>query len=106
MCFPCNHVLQVIQRLNEVVYDYVDDCWKTSFYRKAHELPIFPLPNLKRPEPNYLGEFSVKPPLTKRLPGRPKSKRIKSVGELPKYRRCGRCGKYARHNKRTCTAPI
>jgi hypothetical protein len=47
------------------------------------------------------------PPLTKRPPGRPKAKRIKSASESRKRpMKCGRCGVQGDHNKKTCTAPI
>ncbi|KAL6129576.1 hypothetical protein ACLB2K_072926 [Fragaria x ananassa] len=36
-CFPCSHAVQVMQKANRLPYHYIEDYWKTSFYRSAHD---------------------------------------------------------------------
>ena len=49
----------------------------------------------------------ILPPVCKRPPGRPRSKRIKSAGEISKKLiHCGLCHKLGTHNKLTCTEPL
>ncbi|KAL6125359.1 hypothetical protein ACLB2K_073418 [Fragaria x ananassa] len=34
-CFPCAHVVQVMNKVNLLAYDYIEDYWKTTFYKKS-----------------------------------------------------------------------
>ncbi|KAL6191977.1 hypothetical protein ACLB2K_038365 [Fragaria x ananassa] len=77
-CFPCAHVVQVMNKANLLAYDCIEDYWKTTFYMKTYELPIFPVPDLDRPNILSFGDSTLQPPKTRRSPGRPKSRRIRS----------------------------
>ncbi|KAL0559064.1 hypothetical protein IC582_003653 [Cucumis melo] len=83
---PCSHAIAAARDRNiNAVYPVGDQSdWKTS--------------------ENYVHMTVLPPKVVKRV-GRPKKKRIPSVGEAPKLHKCGRC-KQVDHNKLTCTNPI
>ncbi|KAK9901138.1 hypothetical protein M0R45_030376 [Rubus argutus] len=93
-------------RANKLPYLYIEDYWKTSFYRNAHELPIWPVPDLDKPSPASFGDSGLLPPKTRKPPGRPKTRRIRSFGEEPRQIRCSRCHKLGHHNRKSCNVPI
>ncbi|KAK9901394.1 hypothetical protein M0R45_002160 [Rubus argutus] len=96
----------VIQRDGRDVYDFVEVSFWTSMILDSYSFFIFPVSDVDRIiEKDIAGDFLVLPPKTKIPPGRPKTKRIKSIGEKPKMIKCGRCGKMGRHNRKTCNAP-
>ena len=106
-CFPCAHALAAIQGAGKRVYDYIDPYYSVELYKRSYDLGIHSIPNLDRSLCESSSSGMIFPPLTKRPPGRPKSKRIKSVNESRKRpMKCGRCGVKGDHNKKTCTAPI
>ncbi|CAL8169562.1 unnamed protein product [Prunus armeniaca] len=72
----------------------------------CYDIPILPIPDIDRHAQEDLGESFVNLPLTKKPPGRPKVKRIKSLGEQFRPVTCSRCRRLGRHTKRTCTAQI
>ncbi|MQL95136.1 hypothetical protein Taro_027803 [Colocasia esculenta] len=51
-------------------------------YRAAYERNIQPIPTFDMPDPPQPSDVLIKPPTTKRLPGRPRKRRIHSRGEL------------------------
>ncbi|XP_040371766.1 uncharacterized protein LOC112193244 isoform X2 [Rosa chinensis] len=105
-CFPCSHAVQVMQKANRIPYRYIEDYWKTSFYRSAHDLPIFPVPDLDKPNPSSFGDSALQPPKTRKPPGRPRTRRIKSFGEESRPVKCTRCDQLGHHNRRSCNVAI
>ncbi|KAL6214887.1 hypothetical protein ACLB2K_014319 [Fragaria x ananassa] len=105
-CFPYAHAVQVMNKTNLLAYDCIEDYWKTTFYKKTYKLPICPVPDLDRPNILSFGDSTLQPPKTRRSPGRPKSRRIRSFGEQCKEITCSRCHTLGHHNNRTCTNPI
>ncbi|XP_004309379.1 PREDICTED: uncharacterized protein LOC101290713 [Fragaria vesca subsp. vesca] len=105
-CFPCAHAVQLMNKANLLAYDYIEDYWKTTFYKKTYELPICPVPDLDRPNILSFGDSALQPPKTRRPPGRPRSRRIRSFGEQCKEITCSRCQTLGHHNSRTCINPI
>ncbi|BBN69702.1 hypothetical protein Prudu_1115S001300 [Prunus dulcis] len=80
--FPCTHAVAAILAKRDSVYDYVECYYKTDFFRKAYESPIFPIPDIgKGLGSNGSAAGVVLPPITKRPAGRPPTKRIK--GPVP-----------------------
>ncbi|BBG94013.1 hypothetical protein Prudu_002194 [Prunus dulcis] len=76
--FPCTHAVAAILAKRDSVYDYVECYYKTDFFRKAYESPIFPIPDIgKGLGSNGSAVGVVLPPITKRPAGRPPTKRIK-----------------------------
>ncbi|BBN69181.1 EF-TU receptor [Prunus dulcis] len=82
--FPCTHAVAAILAKRDSVYDYVECYYKTDFFRKAYESPIFPIPDIgKGLGSNGSAAGVVLPPITKRPAGRPPTKRIK--GPVPNW---------------------
>ncbi|KAI5328405.1 hypothetical protein L3X38_027802 [Prunus dulcis] len=104
--FPCTHAVATILAKRDSVYDYVECYYKTDFFRKAYESPIFPIPDIgKGLGSNGSTAGVVLPPITKRPAGRPPTKRIKVFGEFKRPLKCSRCS-VAGHNRKTCKAII
>ncbi|XP_020424436.1 uncharacterized protein LOC109950301 [Prunus persica] len=104
--FPCTHAVAAILAKRDSVYDYVECYYKTDFFRKAYESPIFPIPDIgKGLGSNGSAAGVVLPPITKRPAGRPPTKRIKVFGEFKRPLKCSRCN-VAGHNRKTCKAII
>ncbi|XP_058216320.1 uncharacterized protein LOC131327266 [Rhododendron vialii] len=70
-------------------------------YRQVYSKPIYSVASLLKGDVVDCGT-SILPPLSKKPPGRPKKKRIRSNGEKVREMKCGRCGKIENHNKLTC----
>ncbi|KAI5328989.1 hypothetical protein L3X38_028386 [Prunus dulcis] len=104
--FPCTHAVAAILAKRDSVYDYVECYYKTDFFRKAYESPIFPIPDIgKGLGSNGSAAGVVLPPITKRPAGRPPTKRIKVFGEFKRPLKCSRCS-VAGNNRKTCKAII
>lgn len=90
-----------------MVYTFIDRHYFAGEYLKSYSFGIMSVPNIERNYVQCSSTTSIKPPLTRKPPGRPKTKRIKSAGEVSsKDRTCGRCGELGRHNRKTCNVPI
>ncbi|KAF7145415.1 hypothetical protein RHSIM_Rhsim04G0158300 [Rhododendron simsii] len=70
-------------------------------YRQDYSKPIYPVASLWKDDVVDCGT-SILPPLSKKAPGRPKKKRMRSIGEKVREMKYGRCGKLGNHNKLTC----
>ena len=105
--FPCSHALVVIQQHGASPYDYVNELYKVVKFRETYSFSINPVPTIEKPMHNFAKDVViVKPPLTRKPPGRPRTKRFKKKSETTKSIKCSRCGKAAGHNKKTCNVPI
>ncbi|MQM04381.1 hypothetical protein Taro_037179 [Colocasia esculenta] len=59
----------------------------------AYERNIQPMPTFDMPDPPQPSDVLIKPPTTKRLPGRPRKRRIHSRGEVDHAYICSMCKK-------------
>ncbi|CAB4313557.1 unnamed protein product [Prunus armeniaca] len=91
--FPCAHAIAAI------LADY-------DYYRNCYDIPIVPVPDVEKESPEGLEDFIVKPPLTKKPPGRPRTKRIKSSVDDRRANKCSQCGHASQHNRKTCNHQI
>ncbi|CAL2237863.1 unnamed protein product [Prunus armeniaca] len=90
--FPCTHAVAAILAKKDLVYDYVDCYYRTNFFQKAYESPIFPILEIgKGLGSNGSAAGVVLRPITKRPAGRPPTKRIKAFGEFKRPLKCSRC---------------
>ncbi|KAI5310980.1 hypothetical protein L3X38_030084 [Prunus dulcis] len=78
----------------------------TDYYRSCYGIPIALVLDIEKEAPEGLEDFIVKPPLTRKPPGRPRTKRIKSRWDEKKCYKCSRCGQGGQHNRRTCNSQI
>ena len=100
--FPCDHAIRAILSQNLVVYDYIEDYFKTSYYILTYSHNINPVPSLQ--SLNEAPEtIMLYPPDYKRLPGRPSTRRRTNIAERVSRikRKCALCQSTG-HNKRTC----
>ena len=100
---PCSHACVAAQTRGLEIYGLIEDYFKSDFFRKSYACPIYPVPSI--PKGMKISEDGIKPPTTRKQPGRPRVNRIKSAGEVRKIR-CGRCGSANRNNRKICTAVI
>ncbi|CAI9296449.1 unnamed protein product [Lactuca saligna] len=106
--YGCAHSVASISFLNRDVEAYVDNMFSTTTFRKAYNYRIAPTNNSDMwPETNYTPPL---PPINRRMPGRPTTKRKKSTTENTGTHRVSKAGKKIRcsickeigHNKATC----
>ncbi|KAH7848815.1 hypothetical protein Vadar_008449 [Vaccinium darrowii] len=98
---PCDHAVAVIQKTRHNLNSFVEPFFHTEVYRLSYSDPIFPIPNIDKPETTSQ-TMLIRPPLCKKPAGRTANKRIPSIGECTRRMRCSRCGGFGNHNKRTC----
>ncbi|GJS78118.1 pentatricopeptide repeat-containing protein [Tanacetum coccineum] len=110
---PCAHAIAVIFKLNRRVEDYVPGCFrKQSFYFAYHQY-LTPVGGMDFwPDSNEMSR--VLPPKPKKMPGRPRKKRIRAAHENKNTNRvsmygitmtCQNCFQKG-HNKKGCKNPI
>ncbi|KAH7864218.1 hypothetical protein Vadar_027098 [Vaccinium darrowii] len=97
----CDHAVAVIQKTQHNLNSFVEPFFHTEMYCSSYSDPIFPIPNIDKPETTSQNML-IRPPLCKKPAGRPTNKRIPSRGECTRRMRCSRCGGFGNHNKRTC----
>ena len=106
--YGCVHSVASICFMNREVEEYVDPIFTRSMYDKTYQFQIFPMNGYQLwPETTFIPPL---PPKSRRMPGRPKTKRVRSASEkLGKHKvckvgkkvSCGIC-KGEGHNKRSC----
>ncbi|XP_012853661.1 PREDICTED: uncharacterized protein LOC105973186 [Erythranthe guttata] len=97
---PCVHAVCVLFKYKKTGgYDYFDEHFRTYCYRRVYSHTIVPfVTDVGRPPAVEIGA-----PEFKSHCGRPKNKRIPSVGEnISSKMKCSRCNHIGTHNKRTC----
>ncbi|XP_062100230.1 uncharacterized protein LOC133806113 [Humulus lupulus] len=98
---PCAYAIAVFAKTRLKTYDYVVDYYKTTTMKATYVSIVHPLPNeSKWTLPETLNKI-VLPPKSRKPPGRPRRKRIRSRGEPKVQIKCGRCA-HPRHNRKTC----
>lgn len=86
-------------------YNYVEHYFKVGTFRECYSHSILPIIQNVDDMPDDEDVPLLLPPKTKTQPGRPRTNRIKSTGEVGKIK-CGRCGQLCGHNRRTCSENI
>ena len=106
---PCPHAITAIYFIGKQPEEYVSKSFKVSTYRSIYEFNILPVGGIdmwKKRE-----HVPMKPPLERRMPGRPTLNRTKDKSELknnkhvsrpPRTMTCQNCGVMG-HNKKGCT---
>ncbi|KAL7220881.1 hypothetical protein ACSBR2_013713 [Camellia fascicularis] len=88
------------------MYDFIDPFFHVDCFRESYKESVYPVPSSERFDFDGTGSSIIKPPITKKQPGRNKKKRIPSKIENVKQIKYGRCLKYGNHNKKTYKAAI
>ncbi|KAL4039420.1 hypothetical protein IC575_003072 [Cucumis melo] len=103
---PCSHAIAAARVRNINVYSLCANYYTNECLLVAYAEAVYPVGNQSdwKTSEDYVHMTVLPPKVVKRV-GRPKKKRIPSVGEAPKLHKCGRC-KQIGHNRLTCTNPI
>ncbi|CAI9278555.1 unnamed protein product [Lactuca saligna] len=106
--YGCAHSIASMSFLNRDVEAYVDNMFSTTTFRKAYNYRIAPMNSSDMwPETNYTPPL---PPINRRMPGRPTTKRKKSTTENTGTHMVSKAGKKIKcsicmengYNKATC----
>ena len=77
---PCVHATKVILYINKTLESYVPDWFKTDMYHQTYSNYMKPVDGIDF-WPDQSMYSLVLPPKPKKMPGRPRKKRIRSKGE-------------------------
>ena len=104
--FPCVHAAVALHETGKDVYAYIDAYFHIDSYKEAYKGSVFPVPSSERRTFDSSRGQTIKPPITRKQPGRDKKRREKSRGEKTKQFKCGRCKQLGNHNRKTCKVAI
>ena len=104
--YPCIHAIAACRFRNLSLFHFCSEYYSVSSWRECYAYTIYPLDDrrLWHAPPEVL-ERVVHPPMVRRAPGRPRTRRILSRGEERPHRKCSRCGVLG-HNRQTCTGNV
>ncbi|XP_008802419.2 uncharacterized protein LOC103716264 [Phoenix dactylifera] len=112
---PCAHAAAALLSCGEDVRLYAQECFSIRKYREAYSQMIYPIPDRNLWKESGEGtegggnkaDIIVRPPKTRRPPGRPKKKvlRIESLKRPKRVVQCGRCHLLG-HSQKKCTLQI
>ncbi|KAL0560333.1 hypothetical protein IC582_000734 [Cucumis melo] len=103
---PYSHAIAATWDCNINVYSLCANYYTNECLLAAYAEAVYSVGNQSdwKTSEDYVHMTVLPSKVVKRV-GRPKKKRIPSVGEAPKLRKCGRCKEIV-HNRLTCTNPI
>ncbi|XP_031382149.1 uncharacterized protein LOC116196530 isoform X1 [Punica granatum] len=109
---PCSHAVAAITSCGKDVYAFTEKCFTAASYREAYAEEIHPISGRiqsgkPRDGPVDDENILVRPPKSRRPPGRPEKKRL-CVEDLNREKHtvhCSRCNQTG-HYKTTCKAEI
>ncbi|XP_039145515.1 uncharacterized protein LOC120282728 [Dioscorea cayenensis subsp. rotundata] len=78
--------------------------YTVAVYKEAYESPIFPVPDNDKPM-DAGRHLCIRPPISKKRPGRPRKRRIESQAFGVRDLHCSRCHEVG-HNRATCNEVI
>ncbi|CAL9757996.1 unnamed protein product [Musa acuminata subsp. burmannicoides] len=112
---PCAHAAAALLSCGEDVRLYAQECFSVQKYREVYSQTIYPIPdrNLWKVSTegmesgNGKSDIIIRPPKTRRPPGRPKKKvlRMESLKRPKRVVQCGRCHLLG-HSQKKCTLQV
>ncbi|KAL6515688.1 hypothetical protein OROHE_018722 [Orobanche hederae] len=114
---PCAHVAAALISCGQNVHLFAEHCFTVQSYRETYSQMIYPIPDKSLwKEAGEEGEgggdvakfeIMIRPPRTRRPPGRPKKKvlRIESFKRPKRIIQCGRCHMLG-HSQKKCVLPM
>ena len=107
--FPCAHAAVALISSSYMTRNGITDYIKSYFFMNFNELvvsePIHPVVTFGKME-TVTSKVEILPPITRKLPGRPKKKMVPSRGENMQGVKCSRCDLKGRHNRKSCRKVI
>ncbi|KAG6507063.1 uncharacterized protein LOC121980764 [Zingiber officinale] len=111
---PCAHAAAALLSCGHDVRLFAHECFSVQKYRETYSQPIYPIADrnmwkevAEGPEgSNGNSTIIIRPPKTRRPPGRPKKKvlRLESLKRPKRVVQCGRCHLLG-HSQKKCTLP-
>ncbi|XP_039131868.1 uncharacterized protein LOC120268609 [Dioscorea cayenensis subsp. rotundata] len=101
---PCQHACCAILQTDVNIHHFVEGYHTVALYKEAYESPIFPIPNHDKPM-DVGRHLYIRPPISKKRPGRPRKRWIESQAFGVRDLHCSRCHE-VRHNRATCNEVI
>ena len=102
--FPCPHAVAAIRKSRRNLNSFVIRYYHVCSFAASYSCYISPMPTAWIPGIAET-EDMIKPPTSTKQPGRPKRKRIPSIGENIRRIKCSRCGTMGNHNRKSCKEP-
>ncbi|XP_042517475.1 uncharacterized protein LOC122091531 [Macadamia integrifolia] len=112
---PCAHAVAALISCGQNAHVFVEHCFTVTSYRDAYSQMINPIPDKSQwREPGEgadgggaKADITIRPPKTRRPPGRPKKKvlRIESFKRPKRIVQCGRCHMLG-HSQKKCTMQV
>lgn len=87
-------------QMDTSVYCYIDDYVTANCYHRTYAEPIYLIHNNDKPCDDHR-ELRMRPPISKKWPGRPHRKRIESQAFDIRDMHCSRCHEPG-HSRRSC----
>lgn len=113
---PCAHAAAALISCGQNAHMFADPCFTVASYREAYSQIIMPIPD--RSQWNEQGEgveegrgakvdIVIRPPKTRRPPGRPKKKllRVENLKRPKRIVQCGRCHMLG-HSQKKCSLQL
>lgn len=108
---PCAHAAAALISCGQNAHMFADPCFTVHSYREAYSQTIFPIPDKSLWKEGTEGgsaslDITIRPPKTRRPPGRPKKKvlRVESLKRPKRIVQCGRCHMLG-HSQKKCALP-
>ncbi|XP_073294676.1 uncharacterized protein [Primulina huaijiensis] len=112
---PCAHAAAALISCGQNAHLFAEHCFTVHSYRDTYSQMIYPIPDKSlwnEPREGTEGgvakvDITIRPPKTRRPPGRPKRKvlRIESFKRPKRLVQCGRCHMLG-HSQKKCTLPM
>ncbi|CAH9083793.1 unnamed protein product [Cuscuta epithymum] len=111
---PCAHATAALISCGQDAHLFVESCFTVHSYRETYSQMIYPVPDRSLWNEDTGGvegglvkvDLMIRPPKTRRPPGRPKKKvlRLESLKRPKRVVQCGRCHMLG-HSQKKCTLP-
>lgn len=112
---PCAHAAAALISCGQNVHLFAEPCFTVASYRETYSQVINPIPDRslwREPGEGTDGggakaDITIRPPKTRRPPGRPKKKvlRVENLKRPKRVVQCGRCHLLG-HSQKKCTMPL
>ncbi|CAA0827786.1 Unknown protein [Striga hermonthica] len=106
---PCAHAAAALVSCGRDPRLFAEQCFTTRSYRETYSRAVCPVPDRVAWDESGGGggEMTIKPPKTRRPPGRPKKKvlRMESLKRPKRVVQCGRCHMLG-HSQKKCALPM
>ncbi|XP_039134530.1 uncharacterized protein LOC120271908 [Dioscorea cayenensis subsp. rotundata] len=87
---PCKHACAAIMQIDTNIHRFIKPYYTVKSYKLTYKESIFPVPDHDKPLDDSR-QLRIRPPISKKRPGRPRRKRIESQACHVREIHCSRC---------------